>query len=93
MLIDLMPYKEIRIVLSAKALEVTKKGLVVETVAGNKELLLCDDLVVCVGFISDKELYTSILGKVPEVYLIGDANRVGNMMTAVWEAAEVALHL
>ena len=92
MLIDLMPYKGIPVYLKADAQEVTDDGLIIKTDRTCK-LLPCDDVVVSVGFIKNDVLYQRMLGKIPETYLIGDARQVGTMMTAVWDAYEIARHI
>ena len=38
----------------------------------------------------DRELYRSLLGMLPSVYLVGDAQEVRNVMGAVWDGYEVA---
>jgi 2-enoate reductase len=38
----------------------------------------------------DRELYHSVLGNLPSVYLVGDAQDVRNVMGAVWDGYEVA---
>jgi 2-enoate reductase len=47
-------------------------------------------MVFSLGFRPDRRLYESLLGKVPELYLIGDAREARNIMGAVWDAYEVA---
>ena len=92
MLIDLMPYKGIDVYLNTSAGEITDKGLTVQQ-DGVTRVLPCDDVIACVGFLENDTLYQTMTGKIPEVYLIGDARKVGTMMTAVWDAYEVARHI
>jgi 2-enoate reductase len=47
-----------------------------------------DHVVVSCGYISNQSLYKEI--QADNVYLIGDAERPGNLMTAIWKAYEIA---
>ncbi len=41
----------------------------------------------------DRLLYHSLLGKVSDVYVIGDAREARSVMGAIWDAYEVARSL
>ncbi len=45
---------------------------------------------ISIGLEPDRELYHSLQGKLPSVYLVGDAQGVRNVMGAVWDGYEVA---
>lgn len=38
-------------------------------------------------------LYHELEFEVPEIYLLGDAKKVGNIMYGIWDAFEVANHI
>jgi 2-enoate reductase len=59
---------------------------------GKKEKVECDEVMLAIGFKPNFELEEQLSGKV-EVITIGDANKVGKVMDAVWAgfAATVAL--
>lgn len=50
-----------------------------------------DHIVVSCGYISDNALYEKIKGE--HVYLIGDAEKPGNLMSAIWKAYETAMKI
>ncbi|MDR2552013.1 MAG: FAD-dependent oxidoreductase [Treponema sp.] len=50
-----------------------------------------DRVVVSVGYTSDQELYEKVKGE--HVYLLGDAEKPGNLMTAIWKAYETAMNV
>lgn len=50
-----------------------------------------DNIVISCGYISDQRLYENI--KDEHVYLIGDAEKQGNLMNAIWKAYEVAMKI
>jgi 2-enoate reductase len=50
-----------------------------------------DSIVLSIGYISDNSLYQQI--KSNNVHLIGDARKPANVMSAVWQAYEIAVKL
>ena len=50
-----------------------------------------DNIIVSVGYCSNKALYEEIKGE--HVYLIGDANQPTNVMEAIWKAYEIAMNI
>lgn len=53
----------------------------------------CDSLVLAVGYHPETTLYEQVRFKRPNLWLVGDARRVGNIMYAIWDAFEVANNL
>jgi 2,4-dienoyl-CoA reductase (NADPH2) len=60
-----------------KLLEITDKGLSLETKEGEKRFLEADSVVIALPFKGDHSLEDALQGKVPEVYSIGDCNEPG----------------
>lgn len=50
-----------------------------------------DNIIISCGYISNQNLYNKI--KNENVHLIGDAEKPGNLMTAIWKAYDVAMHI
>lgn len=50
-----------------------------------------DHIIVSVGYTSNRELYNTIKGE--HVYLLGDAKKPANLMSAIWDAYEIAMKL
>jgi len=92
MLEALLPFNGIDILCSAKVTEYEHGKLSVETADGVKELP-CDSVILAVGYKEENRLYHELEFEVPEIYLLGDAKRVNNIMYAIWDAFEVANHL
>lgn len=92
MLEALLPYYNIEEVTSAT---VTKyEDGVLHVHQGEKEVKLpCDSVILSVGYKEENSLYHEIEFDVPEVYLLGDAKKVSNIMYAIWDAFEVANHI
>ena len=89
MLVDLLRFHHVIIHTSAKADRLTDRGLVIIK-DGREEEIPADSIVAAIGYDSNRTLYDELLREVPELYLLGDARHVSNIMYAVWDAFEVA---
>ena len=89
MLEALIPFKGIETVCSATVQAVTP-GKVIVRKDGEDIEIPADSVILCVGYRSENALYEKALAKYPDVRMIGDANRVSNIMYAIWDAYEVA---
>jgi 2-enoate reductase len=89
MLGKLIPYNHINVITSAR-IKAYENGIVVCDTKTGEQQVVCDSVVLAVGYDSDKSLYEDIRFDVPGVYLLGDARKVSNIMYAIWEAFEVA---
>ncbi|SKC76833.1 FAD-dependent oxidoreductase [Maledivibacter halophilus] len=70
----------------------TDKGFVINT-NGQESIINADNAVIAIGYSSQKDLYNEITFDIPNVKLIGDANKVQNIMYAIWNAYEVARNI
>ena len=77
---------------SAKVSKYENGVLNVETAEGTKNLN-CDSVILAVGYNEENSLYHEVEFEVPEIYLLGDAKKVANIMYAIWDAFEVANHI
>lgn len=87
MLRDLMRYHEVPTYLESTLLEVKDGSVVIKTKKGRQELP-CDSVVLSVGYTPDQSLK-----KGKNVHLLGDAQKVGNLKTAIWSAYDLALEI
>ena len=62
------------------------------TAEGEKEIP-CDSVILAVGYKEENSLYHELEFDVPELYLLGDAKKVSNIMYGIWDAFEVANHI
>ncbi|HIR13835.1 MAG TPA: FAD-dependent oxidoreductase [Candidatus Choladousia intestinavium] len=92
MLERLIPFKGIEVIGNAKAQNCEKGVLRVETKEGERKIP-CDSVILSVGYRENNSLYRELEFEIPELYLLGDARRVSNIMYAVWDAFEVANHI
>lgn len=92
MLEELLPFHGVNIICNAKVTGF-KDGAVSYETAGKAEKLDADSVILSVGYRSADELYHVLEFDVADLYLLGDAGKVSNIMYAIWDAFEVANHI
>ncbi|WP_371379240.1 FAD-dependent oxidoreductase [Sporomusa aerivorans] len=92
MLKDLLRFYKVDIYTASKAVKATSGGLIVVKEGVEKEIS-ADSVILSVGYTADNSLYYEIQNDVPELYLLGDARNVSNIMYAIWDAFEVARNI
>jgi 2-enoate reductase len=92
MLDALLPFHKIAIRTSAKVVKTTDRGVII-VADGKEEELACDSVILALGYTSDTSLFQQIRDCVNNVYLLGDARQVSNIMYAIWNAFEIARSL
>lgn len=92
MLEALIPYNNIQVATNAKVQHFENGVLTAQTPEGECKLE-ADDVILCVGYKEEDSLYKELEFAVPELYCLGDARKVANIMYAIWDAFEVANHL
>lgn len=92
MLEALIPFHGIDVKCSASVLRTTPNGVLVKQ-GGQEQEIEADTVLLCVGYRSENRLYEELNREVPEIYQIGDARNVANIMYAIWDAYEVASHI
>jgi len=63
------------------------------TVKDEVKSLDADTIITSIGYISDKSLYDAIKEKGIETHIIGDSNKVSNLLGAIWDGYELAMTL
>lgn len=92
MLEALLPFNGIDIITGAKVTGYQNGLLTIVEKDGEKQIP-CDSVILSVGYKEENSLYQELEFEVPEVYLLGDAKKVSNIMYAIWDAFEVANHI
>ena len=88
----LVPYNGVEVVTGAKVKSYVGGVLTAETAEGEKAIP-CDSVILAVGYREEDSLYRQLEFDVPEIYLLGDAKKVSNIMYGIWDAFEVANHI
>ena len=81
---------EVDRITSARVVEFLDDGVVYEKDGRKEKITGFDSIVLAMGTASHNPLEAKIKGKVPELYVIGDAASVRQAIDAIAEAAEVA---
>lgn len=89
MLEKLIPYNHIDTITNSKAKKYEDGILKVETPDGIKNIS-CDSIVLSIGYSENNKLFDELQFEIPEIYLLGDARKVANIMYGIWDAFEVA---
>ena len=92
-LLTMMENKNIKEITNHSLLEVTDEGAVIISNHFRKSVIPCDTVVACVGFKANDTLYHELYGKMENVYSVGDSQVAADVMTAIWQANEVALNI
>ena len=80
---DFFKLNKVPTYLESKVLEINKDNVMIALKNGEKKQLKADSVISAIGY-SPNPLATK------KVYVVGDANGVGNLRTVVWRAWEVA---
>ena len=92
MLHDLIAFKKIEVRCNSKISQATQDGFVLQS-KDKEEILKADSLIAAIGYNSQKSLVEELKYEVKDLKVIGDANKVQNIMYAIWNAYEVARNL
>lgn len=92
MLERLIPFNNIEIITSARAKKYSGGRLDIEAAEGERQIS-CDSVILSVGYKENNDLYHELEFDLPEIYLLGDAKSVANIMYGIWDAFEVANHI
>jgi 2-enoate reductase len=92
MLRDLLKFKKIDVRLNTVVAGATANGFLLKS-GSKEESVVADSAIVSIGYNSERSLYDEIKFNVPQIYLLGDANQVQNIMYAIWNAYEVARNI
>ncbi len=89
MLEALIPFHGVQVHCNT-TVEAVEPGQVLLSTEGRKSTVEADSVILCIGYQPERSLYEACRDQLQEVRLIGDANRVSNIMYAIWDAYEVA---
>lgn len=91
MLRDLFKLHNVKVYTSAKLTKITETGISI-TMPNSSEGIPVDTVIMAVGFNPDPSLAEAIKAK-KDTHIIGDAIDVGNLLSVVWGAYDIAMAL
>jgi 2-enoate reductase len=83
----------VKILTSARAIRIVNGGVVIEQDGRAQELSGFDSIVIALGYTADQELFNRLKGSVPELYLVGDAERPSKIMECLSHAVDVGCRI
>ena len=86
---DAFAQAEVPILTETRLVSVTDAGAVVGGPGGTRTLA-ADTVVIAVGFQSRESMAQDLKGRGFAVFEVGDGRKVGNILTSIWDAYEVA---
>ena len=92
MLERLLPFHGVETLVSSSVHKYENGKLLVKTPQGEQQFD-CDTVILSVGFREDRGVFDAWENSAKEIYLLGDAKKVANIMYAVWDAFEVTNHI
>jgi len=90
MLLDLLRFHRVEALTGTSLLEISPDGAVLLGRDSSERKLPADMIVLAVGLSPERELYRSLQGQIPNLFLIGDSRSAQNIMNSVWDAYEVS---
>ncbi len=90
MLLDLLKFYRVEVFTNTSLSEITGNGNLLLNRNGQTMDFSADSIVVAVGLKSDQKLYRSLRGQNSNLFPIGDSRKSQNIMSAIWDAYEVA---
>ena len=85
--------KGVKAFAGVKEEKLVENGMRIKDKDGREILLEADDVVIACGSVPNRDLLTSLQGKVPELYEIGDCVETRNIIEATREGAAAALKI
>ena len=86
MLRDIFRHYKTPIHLESKVVEINDTGVVIE-VAGKRRTIPADSVITSIGYIPTP----LVPGEQTHLHILGDAAKVGNLLTVIWGAYDIAL--
>ena len=91
MLIDMLTEKKVKVLTSATIEEIGGKEVVIIDCNSRKSTYACDTVALGVGLKSCNELYDSLKTEFTEVYVVGDCNKPGRILNAIWDGFTIGM--
>ncbi len=85
---DCFKANNVPVYLESRTTEIREDGVTVATKDGKTIDVPCDNVILSVGYKS-----APITPKAKNVHIVGDASKVGNLRTVIWQAWDVAMKL
>jgi 2-enoate reductase len=89
-LLKLLADRGVKILTETRVVEIGEQEITIVDKEDRPSTLKADTVVLALGLKPNSEPYESLVGKVPEVYPIGDCTKARKVINAVWEGFRLA---
>lgn len=89
-LLSWLAKKGVKLLAEVKLEGITDRGLNIISKKGEKLMIQADNIIVALPFRANTEIFESLQGKVPEIYLVGDCKSPGLIVDAIADGSQVA---
>lgn len=93
MLLDLLKFHEVKWLTNTTILGIGDEKVDLIDKSFRRSEIPARTVVMATGLVSDPRLFQSVRNMTSSAYIIGDAKRPGNIMTAIWDAYEIARNI
>jgi NADH dehydrogenase FAD-containing subunit len=90
MLLDLLALNGVKIEVNTTVQGITDDGIVAVDKYLKQSTTQADTVVLAVGLEPEDQLYKLLIGKVANLYALGDCQEPRRIMGAIWDSYEVA---
>jgi 2,4-dienoyl-CoA reductase (NADPH2) len=90
LMMEWFQHKDITIITGVKKMEITDQGLAITKKQGEKQLIEADTIVPTAPLKPNTDLFKSLKGKVPKVYVIGDCKEPRMIVDAIADGWRIA---
>jgi 2-enoate reductase len=90
MLLDLLALNKVKIEVNTTVQDIADDGIIAVNKDLKHNMTQADTVVLAVGLEPDDQLYKSLIGKVANLYALGDCQEPRRIMGAIWDGYEVA---
>ncbi len=90
MLLDLLALNGVKLEVNTTVQEIVDDGIVAVDKYLKQSMTQADTIVLAVGLEPEDQLYKLLIGKVANLYALGDCQNPRRIMGAIWDAYEVA---
>lgn len=91
-LLDMMKFHHVNEYVSTTVKKITPDSVVIQR-GDIEEVLAADTVIYAIGYERNQALYDELYSGQQEVFLLGDAINVSNLLNAIWTANEVARNI
>jgi 2-enoate reductase len=93
MLLDLLNFHQVKILTNTSPVGITDEGVKVIDKDLRRSVIPARTVVISIGFKPELRLLRALGGNLPNMFIMGNGKQTRNIMSAIWDAYEVARNI